>query len=53
MFKSGSVIIMALWKMYLEARTLVIVWIDVTPSLMILKRVLLRMNPMMRDIKDL
>ena len=31
-FKSGSVIIMALWKMHLEARNLVLVWIDMNPS---------------------
>ena len=32
MIKSGSVIIMALWKMHLEARTLVLVCMDMTPS---------------------
>ena len=53
MFKSWSVIIMALWKMYLEARTLVLVGMDMTPSLMIMKRVLLRVTPVRMDIKDL
>ena len=52
-FKSGSVIIMDLWKMYLEARTLVLVWMDMTLSLMIMKRVFLRVTPMRRDIKNL
>ena len=52
-FKSGSVIIMALWKMYLEARTVLLVCMDMTPSLMIMKRVFLRGDQMMRDIKDL
>ena len=53
MFKSGSMIIMALWKMNLEARTLLIVWMDMLTSLMTIKRVLLRVNPTRRDIKDL
>ena len=30
MFKSGSMIIMDLWKMYLEERTLVLVCMDIT-----------------------
>ena len=42
MFKSGSVIIMDLWKMHFEARTLVIIWMGMTPSLMMTKRVLLK-----------
>ena len=53
MFKSGSVIIMDIWKMHLEAKTLVLVWMDTTPSLIMMKRVLLRVNPTMRDIKDI
>ena len=53
MFTRGSVIIMALWKMHLEASNLVLVWMDMTPSLMMMKRVLLRVNPTRRDIKDL
>ena len=32
MFKRGSVIIMNLWKMHLEASNLVLVWMDMTPS---------------------
>ena len=48
----GSVIIMALWKMHLEARTLVLVWMYMTPSLMMTKRVFI-MTPTRRDIKDL
>ena len=53
MFKSGSVIIMALWKMHLEARTLVPVWMNITLLLMIMNRVLLRVTPKMSYIKDL
>ena len=53
MFKSGSVIIMALCEIHLEARNLVIVWININPSLMMIKRVLLRLTPTRRDIKDL
>ena len=53
MFRSGSVIIMDLWKMYLEARTLVLVWMDMTPSLMMMKRLFLRVTPTSSDIKDL
>ena len=30
MFKSGSVIIMTLWNMHLEASNLVLVWMDMT-----------------------
>ena len=52
MFKSRSVIIMALWNMYLEASNLVLVLMDMTPSLMMIKRVLIRVTPMRRDIKD-
>ena len=44
---------MALWKMHLEARTLVLVWVDVNPSLMMMESLFLRMTPMRRDIKDL
>ena len=40
-------------QMHLEARTLVLVWMDMTPSLMMMNRVLLRMNPKRRDIKGL
>ena len=39
MFKSGFVIIIGIWKMYLEARTSVLVWMDMTPSLIMMKRV--------------
>ena len=53
MFKSGSMIIMDLWKMHLEARTLVLVWMYMTPSLMMMERVLLRVTPTSKDIKDL
>ena len=53
MFKSGSVIIMALCKMHLEARSLVLVWMDMNPSPMMMMRVLIRLTPTMRDIKDL
>ena len=53
MFRSGSVMIMDLWKMKLEARDLVLVWIDTNPSLIIIKRVLIRVTPTRRDIKDL
>ena len=53
MFNSGSVIIIALWNMHLEARTLVLVCMDITPSLMIMNRVLLRVTPTRREIKDL
>ena len=53
MFKSGSVIIMSLWKIYLEARTLVLVCVEITPSLNIMKRVLLMDTPTRRDTKDL
>ena len=53
MFKSGYVIIMDLWKLHLEARTMVLVWMDMNPSLMMMERVLLRVNPSRRDIKDL
>ena len=52
-FKSGSVIIIALWRMHLEERTLLLVCMDMTPSLMMMKRLLLRVVPTMRDIKDL
>ena len=52
-FKSGSVIIMALWKMHLEARTLVLVWMDMTPSFMMMNRVLLRVTPAGGGTKDL
>ena len=45
MFKSGSVIIMALWKMHLEARALVLVWMDMNPPLMIMKRLLPKGDP--------
>ena len=45
MFKSGSVISMAIWKMHLEARTLVLVWMDMTPSFVMMNRVLLRVTP--------
>ena len=31
MFKSGSVIIMAILKIYLEASNLVLVWVDINP----------------------
>ena len=53
MFNSGSVIIMALCKMHFEERTLVQVWMDMNPSLMMMKRVLLRVTTTGRDIKDL
>ena len=53
MLKSGSVIIMALWKMHLEARTLVLVWMDINPSRIIMMRVFIRGTPTTRDIKDL
>ena len=53
MLKIGYVIIMALWKMHLETRTLVLVWMDMNNSLMIMKRVLLSVTPTRRDIKDL
>ena len=52
MFKSGSVIIMAIWKMHLEASNLVLVCMDMTPSLMMSRRVFIRVNPTSRDIKD-
>ena len=52
-FKSESVIIMALWKMHLEARTLVLVWMYMAPLIMMIKRVLLRVTPTRRDIKYL
>ena len=35
-------IIMDLWKMHFDARTLLIVWMGMTPSLMMTKRVLLK-----------
>ena len=38
-------IIMALWKMHLEARTLVIVCMDMNPLLMIMKKVSLKGEP--------
>ena len=53
MFKSGSVIIMALCKMYLEANTLVLVCMDMTPLLIMMKGLLLIITQMRRDIKDL
>ena len=53
MFKSGSVIIVDVWKMYLVASSLVIVWIDMTPLLIMMRRVLLRVTLTRRDIKDL
>ena len=53
MFKSGSAIIMALWKMHLEARTLVIFRMDVNLSLMMTRKLMLRVTPNMRDVKDL
>ena len=53
MFNSGYVIIMDLWKMQFEARNLVLVWMDMNTSLMTMKRVLLRVVPTRRDIKEL
>ena len=53
MFKSRSVIIVVLWKMYSEASNLVLVCMDMTPSLMETKRIFLRVTSMKRDIKDL
>ena len=53
MFKIVSAIIMALWKIYLEVNTLVIVWMDITPSLLMIKGILIRVTPMRMDIKDL
>ena len=52
-FKSRSVIIMALRNMHLEAKTLVLVCMDMTNSLMMMKRVLLQVTPTRRDIKEL
>ena len=52
-FNSGSVIIMALWKMHLEASNLLLVWIDMNPSLMRMKRLFIKVTPARRDIKDL
>ena len=46
-------IIMALCKIYLEARNLVLVWMDMTPLSMMMERVLLRVTPMSSDIKDI
>ena len=53
MFKSGSVIIMDLWKMHLEARTLVIIRMDMTSSLIMMKKALLRLTPIRRNIMEL
>ena len=53
MLNSGFVIIVALWKMHLEACTLVLVWMDMTPLLMMMNRVSLRVTPTRGDIKDL
>ena len=52
-FNSGSVIIMDIWKIHLEARTFVLVCMDMTNSLMTTKRLLLRVTPTRRDINDL
>ena len=52
-FKIGSLIIMTLWKMDLEARTLVILWMYITTQLMMMNRLLLRVNPTRRYIKEL
>ena len=46
-------IIIDLWNMHLGVMTLVLVSMDMTPSLMVMNRVLLRVNPTRRDIKDL
>ena len=53
MFKSVSMIIMYLCKIYLEAGTLVLVWRDMNTLLMMTNRVFLRVTPIRRDIKDL
>ena len=53
MFNRGSTIIIDIYKMYLEASTLVTFWMDMTPSLIMIKRGLLRATPMKRDTKDL
>ena len=45
MFKGGSVIIMALQKMHLESSTLVLVWMDMTPSLMMMNMVFFKGDP--------
>ena len=45
MFKIRSVIIMDLWKMHLEARTLLLVWMDMNCSLMMMKRVFQKGDP--------
>ena len=53
LFNSVSVMIMALWKMHLEVRTLLLVCMIMTHKLMMMKWLLLRVASTRRDIKDL
>ena len=52
-FKNGSVVIMALCKPHLEVRSLVLVWVDMTPPLMMMKRLLKKVTIIRRNNKDL
>ena len=51
MFKNGYVITVDRWDLNLEVRTLELVWMDMTPSLTMMKRVLKRGTLMSRNIK--
>ena len=51
-FNNRSMITMALWKLHLEVGTLELVWMDMTPSLMTMERVLKRATLMKSNTKD-
>ena len=51
-FKNGSMIKMASWKSHLEVRNLVLVWMDMSYSLMMMKRLLQRVTLMRSNTKD-
>ena len=51
-FNNGSMITMALCNLHLEGKTLVIVWMYMTPSLIMINMVLQRVTLMMGNTKD-
>ena len=51
-FKNRSVITMARWKPHLELGNFSLVWMSITPSLMIINSVLQRVTLMRGDTKD-
>ena len=51
-FKNGSENTMDFWKLNLEVRTLVLVWMDITTSLMMMNILMQRVILMKRNTKN-